>query len=131
MRPPSQAGCGGRLFANHPGDFNGAGRPEVKRLGAAKQFVQKHAKSIDIGRSRNAFAAHLRGAGILGRHHAVDGAGLRSFGSVGGEQFCDSKIEQLRRAFGIDDDVAGLNVAVNDEMFVRVLNSTAYCAEEL
>lgn len=47
------------------------------------------------------------------------------------EQTGDAEVEQLRFAFGCDEDVAGLKVAVHDEVLMREVHRSANLAEEL
>jgi len=46
------------------------------------------------------------------------------------EQFCDPEIEQHGRSFGSDEDVAGLEIAMDDEALVRVVYRYASLHEE-
>ncbi len=49
----------------------------------------------------------------------------------GVEQLGDSEIEQLRNAIGGDQDVARFEIAVNDELLMRVLDGVGHLPEQL
>ena len=55
-------------FAHHPRDVGG--RPARQAVGQppGQQLVQQHAQRVDVGRRGHRLAAHLLGAGVLGRH---------------------------------------------------------------
>jgi hypothetical protein len=94
---------------------------DVARAHAGQQLVQHDAQRIDVGRGRHRVAAQLFRRGI------VRGQQLR-LGRVlvaGGEQLGDAEVEQFRRAVGGDEDVRRLQVAVHDQVLVRVLHRIA------
>ena len=119
-------------LADHPDQLLRVSRRDAVRLPAREQLVQHDAERIDVARGRDAAAAHLLGARVLGGHEPHLGSGLRGrLGrAVGLEQLGDAEVEQLRHARGGDEDVAGLDVAVHDEALVRVLHGAADLPEE-
>jgi hypothetical protein len=91
---------------------------------AAEQVLQQHAEAVDVRGRRDAPAAHLFGRGVVGREGAQ--VGLRVlFGVLGVEQLGDAEVEELRRPVGGDEDVRRLDVAVDDEVTVRVRDAAA------
>src|SRR5579859_2042482 len=98
------------------------------RRASSEEFVKDNAKRIDVGGSSNGFASNLLRAGVFGSHRAKS-RGLLSYGRV--DDFGDAKIEQLGNAVRCHEDVAGLEVAMNDESLVRVLHGAANLQEEL
>ena len=59
----------------------------------------------------------------------VSAIARRGFARI--EQLRDAEVEQLRRAFGRHQDVGGLQVAVHDQVLVRVLDGAADVEEQL
>ena len=107
--------------------ISSSGSPVVDavRLAAREQLVEDDAERVHVGRGRDAAAAHLLGARVLGRHEPQLRPVVRSrvaSRAVGLEQLGDAEVEQLGHAVGRDEDVAGLDVAVHDEVLVRVLH---------
>ena len=85
---------------------------------AGQEPVQHRAQRIDVGRCGDLAAAHLLRAGVLRGHYARGDLSLRS----GIEHFRDPKIQQLRRAVFADQNIAGLQITMDNEAPVRVLN---------
>ena len=119
-------------LADHPDQLLRIAGRDAVRLAAREQLVQHDAERVDVARGRDAAAAHLLGARVLGGHEPHLGAGLRRrLGrAVGLEQLGDAEVQQLRHPGGSDEDVAGLDVAVHDEALVRVLHGAADLPEE-
>src|SRR6478672_3224317 len=46
------------------------------------------------------------------------------------QDFCDAEVEQLGHAIWRDQDVAGLEIAMNDQVLVRVMNGCAHVPKE-
>ncbi len=78
-------------------------------------------------------AAHLLGAGVLRRHQLQPGRGRRErlARELGIEQLGDAEVQQLGRAVGDHEHVGRLDVAVDDQVLVRVLDGGADVTKEL
>ena len=78
-------------------------------------------------------ALHLLRAGVLRRHQPL--AGQRVFDPArqrrAFEQLGDAEVEQARHAVGVDQDVRGLDVAVDHQVLMGVLHRGADLAEEV
>ena len=93
---------------------------------SAEQFVEQQAECMHVGRRGRLVATDLLGGSIGGCEQArarFGGEGLRVFLV---ELLGDAEVEQLDGAAAIDEDVARLDVAVDDGMTVRVFDR---CAE--
>lgn len=67
----------------------------------------------------------------MGRHDTHGGGGfIGGGGRVGGEDFCDSEIEEFDGTVRFNEDIAGFEVAVDDEVLVGVVDGGADVAEE-
>lgn len=89
------------------------GRAAVQAVGAlaAEQLVEHHAQGIDIGAHRQGLAGQLLGRGHIG------GQGLRAgLGRV--QQAGDAEVQQLHLAALVHQDIARLEVAVDDQAAV-------------
>ena len=97
---------------------------DAVRPPAGEQLVEQHAQRVDVGGGGHRLAAHLLGAGVLGRHQLQPGRGRRQRlpGHLGIEQLGDAEVEQLGHAVLGDQDVGRLDVAVDDQVLVRVLH---------
>ncbi len=98
---------------------------------AGQDLVEQHTEGIDVARRRHRLAADLLGARVLGRHHRQHRGGRRGVGvDPDRQQPGDAEVEELRRAVRRDQDVVGLQVAVDDEVLVRVLDGGAHFHEQ-
>src|SRR5262249_61977691 len=93
---------------------------------SGEQLVEDGAERIYVGSRRYCQATRLLRAGVVRRQHSQlrPGAG-RVVGNVGIDQLGDAEVEQLRRAVGRRQDVAGLDVAMDDQVLVSELNRRA------
>src|SRR5262249_44354468 len=106
----------------------GCARLNAIRGMAGKQLIEDDAERIEITGSGDGIAAKLFGTGIVGSK----GTKLRRFDKTRAvENLCDAEVEELGNSFLGHEDVAGFNVAVNDEVLVRVLYGGTNLAEEL
>ena len=99
---------------------------------SGEQLEQHSAERIDVGCGGQRVTTDLLGACVL-RSEGADIAareGQRVVARVRAYELGDAEIEQLRGAVGGDQDVAGFDVAVNHQIFVRVLHRVAQLAEE-
>ena len=99
---------------------------------ATEKFVENDAETVNIARRRHGFAADLFRAGVFGRHYALEGEGLTAALRVlRVEQLGDAEVEQLWFALGGDANIRRLDVAMNDQMLVRVSDGGADLAKKL
>ena len=94
-------------------------RIAVKGHLTGQHFIQHHAHAVNIAGKGHVLAARLFGRKVVHRaHHVIalgQGAAARHAGNA--------KVRHLDQAFGIDQDVLGLDVAVDDTIIVRMLQS--------
>ncbi len=92
-----------------------------QRPGSGQQFIQQNAEGIDIRQVRHVAAGHLFGSHVVWRAHGVAGAGQAQVRALG-----DAEIHHLDRARGVELDVLGLDVAVDDLLLVDVLQGLGH-----
>ncbi len=147
-RPAHRAGrhvaghaVGARLGAALPDDVGRARRRvhRHRRGGegqvAGEEFVEQHAEAVHVAGRRDGRPGALLGAGVGGREQALLGAREqpRQAHLVGLENLGDAEVQQLdaRSAAVVhDEEVGGLEVAVDDEPLVGVLHRLADLLEE-
>jgi hypothetical protein len=83
------------------------------RRPSGEHRVKHGAERVDIGGGGVRLPATLLRAGVVGREPAIDRV-RQIAGRV--EQLGDAEVEQLRLARLVDQDVRGLDVAMDDEM---------------
>lgn len=89
--------------------------------GAGQEFVEDHAQAVNVGGGGEAFGAAL---GLLGRHvggRAEHLAGQREAGVVA-DAAGEAEVDDLRLARGVEHDVGGLEVAVEDAVLMGVMH---------
>ena len=100
--------------------------------GPGDQRVQDHAQGVDIAGRGDGPAEDLLGTRECRRHRGHQG--LRGLGAGRDRAFLqelgDAEVQQLHRAVGLDQDVAGLQVAVHDEPLVRIGHRRAHLAKQ-
>ncbi len=97
-------------------------RDRPLRADADQQLMQQHAERVDVHRSAHDAAVELFRRGVGWRHPPR--RGLRRRRRVV-EHARDAEVEQLHLAVVVDQDVAGLEVAVDHQVAVRVLDRRA------
>jgi len=107
-------------------DLARAARLVAVALYAGHELVQHEADRVDVARGRDGATGALLGARVCGREQARARHGRVALA----EQLRDAEIEQLRRAVLADEDVAGLEVAVHDEVRMRVLHRGEHALEQ-
>ncbi|HEY0178894.1 MAG TPA: hypothetical protein VGC30_04575 [Dokdonella sp.] len=95
---------------------------------AGQQFEQQHAERVDVGRGRHRLAAELFGRRVVRRERCDGEFGRAWRGRV--EQLRDAEVEQLHGAGGVDEDVGRLQVAVDDQVAVRIGDGLADLSEQ-
>ena len=78
--------------------------------GAGQHLEEQDAERVEIGRRRRGLTPGLLGRDVGGRPHHGPGVGERRLPAGPG----DAEVGHLHRAVGTDDDVAGLDVPVDD-----------------
>ena len=111
-------------------------RRRVTRRGgmlAAQQDVQQDAEGIYIGGRRHRMALDLFGRRVVGREGSRQGLG-RIGGRRGGfglvEQLGDAEVEELHLTTCRDEDVRGLQVAMQDQVAVGMRNGRQHVDEQ-
>ena len=114
-------------------DICASTRAITLRAAAGKHLIEQHSEGVHIARRSRRLAAQLLRAGVSRGHHAKPGGGwFRRMGwNIRIEQFRDAEIQQLGRAIGGDQNVAGLEVAMDHLMVVGVSYRLAYFFEKL
>ncbi len=109
-----------RIVFNH-GAAPGMGVVGIRVVGqaAGDDAVEQHAELVNVGRDRDRLAAELFGGRILRRHRA-DALRRHRTEAFFADQFGDAEIEQFRMPVAGDDDVRRLDVAMDDEVAMRV-----------
>jgi hypothetical protein len=120
------------MFANHP--FHLLRRRTRGAVGtvAGQEFIKDEAQRVHVAHRRDGFPAHLLGAGVSERHRTQPCYGGRSLlrGRLRIEQFGDPEVEQFGDAFGGNQEVAGLEVAVEDVVLMSILDRGTSRAEQ-
>ena len=124
-------------------DDVGEGAGHVVGHAAGEQFVQDDAQGVDVGAGVDGvgLAAELLGGGVgegAGELALAGdgggGSGARRDGTVGVGRVVelgDAEVDDARAAVGVDEDVGGLEVAVDDAPLVGVVHGVDDLQEEL
>ena len=131
-------GCRRRVAADGGGEAGaaaGAQHVRIARQAAGEQFVEHHAQAEDIAARVRRRGIGLLGGHVLGRAHerALHGAGAR-VAERGIGHARDAEIDDARADGTVvvgDEDVGGLQVAVDHAAAVRVLDGIADPHHEL
>ena len=120
-------------FADDADDVGRHAAGEPVRQPAGEQFVEQHAERVDIRGGGHRVAANLLGAGVFRRHQLQPGRGRRErlARELGIEQLGNPEVQQLGCALSDHEHVRRLDVAVDDQVLVRVLNGGADVTKEL
>ena len=95
----------------------------------AQQLVQQHAERIDVGRRRDRTAGHLLRRGVLRRQRRA-GLPRQPRHAVVFDQLGDAEVEQLDLSVGGHEDVRGLEVAMHDQVGMRVGHGRQHVEEQ-
>ena len=120
------------LLANDALDRRGPAA-QFERMAGGKQLVQEHSQRVGVSGGGQLFASDLFGAGVIRSHQADESAGARRLARKGSarKQLGDAEIEQLGNAVGRHQDIARLDVAVDDQFLMGVVDGRADCPEQL
>ncbi len=91
-------------------------RAAGERKPASQEAVEDDAEGIDVGRGPSRPALGLLGREVRGGAHDRPGLGQRGLAG----RACDAEVGELRAALRVEEDVRGLQVAVDDAALVRV-----------
>ena len=100
---------------------------------AAGQLVEHDAQRIDVAGDADRLAGDLLGCGIGGRQAPAGDLGQLMVGLLAGvvEQAGDAEVQQLGRAALVEHHIAGLEVAVHDQLGVRMLDGACHLDQQL
>ena len=104
---------------------------EAMRALAREQLVHHGAERVDVGCGGDGLAAHLLRRRILGCHHLVIADREPRVGDVlFAEELGDAEVEQLHVAALGHEDVARLEIAVHEQISVRVGDGAEHLLHE-
>ena len=140
-RRAAQAGIAIHHPLRHPGRVGLDNRAEqrgrllecgLQWMAAREQQVQQHAERVDVGRRRHLAAVHLLGRGVRRRQHgiALPCERLNTI-ALRFEQVGDAEVEQLHLPVSRDEHVRRFQVAVHDEVGVRVRDRREHVEEQI
>ena len=96
------------------------------------QLIEHDAERVYIGHSRHRRARQLFGRGVVrGQRTTAELRQLRLFRYTVRQKLRNSKIQQLGLTIVSDEDVRGFQIAVNNEMSVRILDCTQNLTKKL
>src|SRR5205823_5126045 len=100
----------GWLLGDYTDHFVKQAAAKAVRHAAGEQLIEYHSESVDICGGAGAFATHLFGAGVFGRHeHQTRARGeCGSFACAIRHQLGDAEVEQFYDTVGSHQDIAGL-----------------------
>ena len=107
-----------------PGPAPPASAIHAIRAPSSEQPVQQNTEGIDIAGGRDGFPAQLLRARALRRQEAEDRAG-RIRRRITLENLGDAEVEEPWRAIRGNEDVRGLQIAMNHQMLVSVVDREA------
>ena len=123
----SRAGLLGFYLTDDPRHVVWQVAGEAIRLVTRQEFVEHHAQGVDVARRSDGLAAELLGTGVGQRHPLLSGphgdARLRHQCRV--EELGDPEVEQFGHAIRRDEDIAGFEIAVHDQVLVGIVDGGA------
>src|SRR5690606_37919070 len=108
-------------------------RPQSAELPGAstgEQLVEQDTELIDVAGGRDRPAARLFGRGVIGRERSGAGARQAVRVAVSRDELRDAEVDETELAVGSDEQIGGLEVAVDDEVAVGVGDGAARVREE-
>src|SRR6185503_8109111 len=94
------------------------------------QLIQNDAERVDVCINPDTASAYLLRCRVRGSHESQRCSRLIAAALDALELLRDSKVEQLHRAVARDKDIRRLEVAMHDQVLVRMLNCFADLAKE-
>ena len=123
-----RAGRSRFLHADGVDQLRVGARHQTVRATPRGQAIQQHAERVHVRGRGDRFAAQLLRAGTFRRDHPNEGRFGRR---VGLEHLRDAEVQQFRDAVAGHEDVRRLDVAVHDQMLVRVVHRQAHTPEQV
>src|SRR5262249_19572507 len=123
--------CGARSLwfqlTNYLYEFRAIVTLEAVRSVTGQQHIQHHAERVDIADSGNRVSANLFGTRVGGSQRRESGHChiQRRSSEFRVHHFCNAEIEKLWSAVGGYQDVVRFDVAMNDQVLMRVLDRRA------
>ena len=97
-----------------------------------QQFIKQDSERIDIRRLGDRCSAHLFWTRIFGRHRTPTATGKRGFrGPLRVEHLGNAKIQQPDHALLGNQNVAGLQITMDDQVLMGILHREADSTEQL
>ncbi|MFZ0800618.1 MAG: hypothetical protein WAN70_00500 [Terriglobales bacterium] len=97
-----------------------------------QQLVKQDSERIDIRALGDRCSAQLFGARVFGRHWTPIGSGSRRvWGPSRVEHFGNAKIQEPDHALLGNQNIAGLQITMDDEVLMGILHCQADCTEQL
>src|SRR5262249_35238971 len=110
----------------------GAHAIELVRRTIGEQLIEHRAERIDVARGADRLSTKLLGARIFGCEETR--AGLcetrRRFRAFEWKQLCDTEVEKLGDAIGGHQNIRWLEIAMHNEMGMRVLYRVAHSQKQ-
>ena len=100
----------------------------AERMFARENFVEQDAEGEGVGGGSDGLLADLLRAGVFGGEQS---GRFTISPEIGFQEFGDAEVEQLHRSGFGDEDITGLQVAMNREMAMGVFHRVADLEEEL
>ena len=113
-------------IADEPRIHDDEGVLAFERRSATEHFIQDRAYAIDIGARVATLALDLFGRHVIGRAHRGREPGEREAPALDG--FRDAEIHDAQRAIVTQHDIGRLEVAMDDVVFVHVIERVAHAA---
>src|SRR5437016_13503054 len=104
--------------------------PIAERVNPRQQLVQKNTEREDISQRRGGSSAHLLRAGVIRSHRPGGGLGGQRRVLVPWKEFGYSEIHELRPAVRRHKNIAGFQVAVDDQILVQIDDGGTDLAEK-
>ncbi len=123
------AGREGFFGADGALEGEGGNLIDLVGFGTGEEFVKNSAEGVDIGGNADGFAEDLFRASVVRSEHA-DALSFGGFAGFGEEELGDAEVEEFGSAGMVDEDVAGLDVAMNDKISMGVLDGAEDGEEE-
>ncbi len=130
----NRAGPARSLFTDHPRRFEDRHAFKVVGQGITEQFIENDTQRVHIASCIEKIRiglALLRAHVLHGSQQLADIGLQRRDCHVRVRGPCNAEVDDLRLAVGVHEDVAGLQVAMNDSLLVSMAYSVTDLGEEL
>ena len=125
-------GAGGLLFQHGARGFGGGGGITAIRALAGEQQVEQHTQAVDVRGRTHQITAHLLRAGVVRCERALVKQGGPGFDPAAGwvQGLGDAKVQQTHTSVVVHQHVAGLEVAVHQQVAVCVRDRIGQLQEQ-